>query len=139
VEYRKAEITGLEEQVLLVPEMHFSERADIAFGADHDGAVVEIRPGSFGNPRDNMHAVPRRALRPSFNRRPARNLLGKAECLLTRGEHVTGIGQFREYDEVGALRRGPIYQLQAVRDIGGDVAENRLHLNTGDLDRSGRW
>jgi hypothetical protein len=138
VEHGKAEIAGLEEQVLLVPEMHFPERADIAFGADHDSTVVEVGPGTFGNPRDDMHAVPCRALRPGLNRWSARNLLGKAECFLARGEHVTGIGQFRQHDEVGALRRRLVDQFKAVRDIGGDVAEHRLQLNTGDLDRADR-
>ncbi len=79
--YGNAKITGFEEQILLVPQVHLTEGPHVPGWADHDGGIVESLPVTLVDPGDDMEAVLTRSLLPAPGGWPGRDLFGEAKSL----------------------------------------------------------
>ncbi len=112
--------------------MDLAKGPDIAGRPDQDRAVEELIFVAFADACDQMQFVFRRDLAPGLDGRPVRNRLRQREGFLARLEHVPGVGQLREHDELRAELDGAADQAEAVRDIVFDLSDHRLHLNAGD-------
>jgi len=73
---------------------------------------------------------------PSRSQMPATRSSGdrlrQREGFLARLEHVSGIGELGQHDQLGAEFDGAADQTEAVRDVGFDFRHCRLHLDAGD-------
>jgi len=79
--HREAEIARLEEQRLLVPEVHLAKRADVPGRGDHHGGVVQLLAAVLVDSRHQVQVVRPSELRPGAARRPTGDFLGQRERL----------------------------------------------------------
>ena len=104
LEHGKAHVAGLEVEILLVPQVHLAEGADVAVRADHDRSCCRAR-------RPSRSLIPATMCRPrraaisiqALAGRPVRDRLGERERLLAALEHVARVAQLRQDDQAGAV------------------------------------
>ena len=129
--HRKAEIAGLEIEVLLIPQVNLAEGADISGGTDQHGAVEQLVAGALADSGDQVQLALGGNLGPRLDRRPAGHGLGGREGFLARLEHVAAVAELRQHDQFRASIGGAADQPYGMRDVGFDRADRRLHLNAG--------
>src|SRR5439155_3783804 len=98
-EHREPHVAGLEEEVLLVPEVHLAERPDVPGGADDDRGVVERLPVALANAGHQMEAVLARDVFPRLTGRSVRDLFRESKGFVTRLEDVTRVAELRQDDQ----------------------------------------
>src|SRR6266852_939455 len=75
VKYRKAQVAGLEIQVLFVPEMNLAKRSDVAVWSDKHRTVEELGSVALADTGDEMQLVLRGYLAPGSRRSSVGNRL----------------------------------------------------------------
>jgi len=100
---------------------------------DKELALVLTASGEYvvkvEEPGDDVDACPRGDFRPRCRCLAARNLVGERERLLAVLEHIAGVAELREHDEIGSLRDRLIDHFERVANIAFLVADHRLHLD----------
>ena len=134
MKHRKAQVARLEVQILLIPEMNLAKCADVAVRRDQHRAVEEFCAGAFADAGDQMQPELRGNLAPGSHGASAGDGFRCGESFLARQEHVSGVGELWQHDQLRAERRRTIDQPDAVGDVDLDLSDRRLHLDTGDLD-----
>ena len=117
VEDVQAEIAGLEEELLLVPQMHLSVPTDEAVGADEHGRVVELAPVGLGQPAADVDAALTRDLRPHRGRLAAEDGLHQLCDLVTGVEDVARIAELGQDEQLRPVVACPVNRLQSERSL----------------------
>src|SRR5439155_851228 len=102
-EHRESHIAGLEEEVLLVPEVHLAERPDVPGRADDDRGVVERLPVALVDAGHQMEAVLARDVLPRLTGRPVRDLFRESKGFVARVEDVTRVAELGQADQAQAM------------------------------------